>query len=103
MDVLVLTYDDEAQGLSMLDEPKSDKQSHSEEDGENSQPIPLSPPQGKQEANTENKAGDFASDDVETTEDEQCADERRPKVTSRQRDGALAAHHVRHTTFTGVK
>lgn len=93
----------EAQRLSMSNEPAAGQQSHSQQYGEDGQPVPLAPPERQQEADTQNDAGDLAGDDVEATKREQSSHERRPEVARGQREGGDAAAHVRHTALARIQ
>lgn len=87
----------------MDDKPASDKKPHSQENGQDGQPISLAPPKSQEETDTKNHTGDLAGDNVEAAEDQERADQRRTEIASWKRDGALSADHVRHTTFARVE
>jgi hypothetical protein len=97
------TYHHKPQRLGMINEPTSNKQPHSEEDGDNSQPVSPRPPKRQQKAARKDEAGDLARNDVEATEDEQSANDGRAEVAGRQRDEAFAALHVRHAALVWVE
>src|SRR5437773_5139597 len=87
----------------MFDKPTSDKQSDRKQDSQNREPISPSPPKSEQEAYAQNYTGDFARDNVEATEDEQCADQGGPKIASRERQGADASSHVGYTDLMRIE
>ena len=86
------THHDISQSFSMVNEPTSNQQPHSKQDGHDGQPVLPGPPQGEQE-----------TDDVEAAEDEQGPDDRRPQVSRWKGDEAFAAFHVRHPALVGVE
>lgn len=87
----------------MNDEPTSNKQSNSKQDGQDGQPVAFPPPEGQQETHSQDDAGDFASDNVEAAHGEQCADDGGAEIARGQGDGADAAGEVSDATFMGVE
>jgi hypothetical protein len=54
----------------MFDKPATNKQTHSEQNGDDSQPILPRPPKGQQETDAEHNTRNLARDDVEAAEGE---------------------------------
>jgi len=98
-----ISHNDISQSLSLGYEPAPDQQTDGKQDCHDGQPVPTPPPQGQQEAHADYDAGDLASNDVETAEYEQGADQGRAQIARRERDGVLAALHVRDAALTGVE
>lgn len=97
------TYHDKPQRLCVLDKPAGDQQAHSQQDGEDSQPVLARPPQRQEEADAQDDACDLARDDVEAAEDEQRPNQRGSQVSSWQRDGAHPTAHVCDAAFMGIE
>lgn len=87
----------------MVHEPESNQQTHSRQDGEDSKPILLPPPQGKQEPDTKHDTRDLGRDDVEAAEDEEGANYGAAEVAGGQGYGGPAAAHVGYAAFAGVE
>lgn len=87
----------------MIDKPEGDQEAHGCKDGEDSQPVLFAPPDGEEEADTEDDTADFAGDDVEAAEDEEGTDDGAAQVASGEGDSGPAAAHVGNATFTWIE
>lgn len=87
----------------MSNKPARHQQSDGEEDRDNRQPVPPSPPEGQQKAHPQDNAGQLARDDVEAAEDQQRADQGRPEITRGEREGADSALHVGDASLAGIQ
>jgi hypothetical protein len=87
----------------MVDEPARHEQPNSKEDGSNREPVPSSPPECEQKADSQDDAGNFARNNVEPAEYKQGANKGGPKIASWERDGGNSSLHVRYSTLSWIK
>lgn len=87
----------------MDDKPTGHQQPHSQQDSDNGQPVPPSPPQRKQKANPQDDTSNLAGDNIEPRENQQRPDNRRSQVPSRQRDCADSALHMRDASLVRIQ
>lgn len=97
------THHYKSQRLGVSNKPACHQQPDSEEDGDNSQPVPPSPPEGQQKAHAQDDAGQLARDDVKAAEDEQRTDQGRPEIPRGEREGADSALHVGDASLAGIQ
>lgn len=87
----------------MLNKPTRHQQTNRKQNRRNSQPILPRPPKRQQKAHAQSNTSDLARRDVEPAKNQQCANERRAKVSSRKCDSADAATHVRHAALARIE
>lgn len=87
----------------MFDEPARHQQTHGKEHRHNREPVPPSPPQCEQEADSQYNASNLAGNDVEATEDEESTDEGGAKVACWEGDGADSSVHVRNSALPWIE
>lgn len=87
----------------MNNKPTRDQQPHRKQYRDDRQPIPPSPPEREQKANSQDDTSNLARDNVKPREDQQRADNRRAQIAGGEGHGAYSSLHMRDPSFVGIE